>query len=101
MGVIAAMAAGTVLIFAFCGIGRPRNYMRAAFGLLFTGMLLIVASPIAPGFDARSDRTGHFYTSRFGAHTGGVLCAMGIACMLAAAGFHRPTTHHGEPPEMD
>jgi hypothetical protein len=92
MTIAMAAAAGIVFVLAYLGVGRPMRWVELSFAAFVTASVLLLASPtpLAYTTELRATRPGGPATVNFEHRAYQVLFAISGACLLSAAGFHRP-----------
>jgi hypothetical protein len=93
MTILMAAAAGIVFVLSYMGIARPMRWAEASFAAFVTASVLLLASPtpLAYTTDLRATRPGGPAVVNFEHRAYQVLFAVSAACLLSAAGFHRPS----------
>jgi drug/metabolite transporter (DMT)-like permease len=98
MTIVMALSAAVVLVLAYLGFGRPMRWVELSFAAFVTASVLLLASPTPLAYtrELRATRPGGPAVVNFEHRAYQVLFAVSAACLLSAAGFHRPRHEDGE-----
>jgi hypothetical protein len=96
MTIAMALCFAGVLVLAYMGFGRPMRWVELSFAAFVAASVMLFASPtpLAYSTELRATRPGGPAVVGFERDAYHVLFVISGACLLSAAGFHRP--RHGE-----